>query len=218
MSWFQLPFTYISSDSSSDEEIEYKTFGSSDYAIGYKIKRKKVEFSFSLVKTKMENDDDDESVKPKKKNVESTTFVKPKRENVESAFSSVKPKMENDDESYSLCKENNFPPCATSSSIKPKRKNVESTTFVKPKKENVESAFSSVKPKMENDDESYSLSKEMPKALDQALETAIGNIIPLQVKYPRLPKPPKQVLGLVCKKSVPQVKHNYQGKGKKPME
>ena len=82
----------------------------------------------------------------------------------------------------------------------------------------------------DDDDETYTLSKEFPKALTQALGSALSNMkkIPVPEKPARLPKPPKQVLGLACprmwstfenqRKSAQKAKHNYKGKGKKPME
>lgn len=80
-----------------------------------------------------------------------------------------------------------------------------------------------------SDDESYTLSKELPKELTTALESALVNMKwPAPEKPARLQKPPKQVLGLACprkqlsfdnkRKSASKAKHDYQGKGKKPME
>lgn len=112
-----------------------------------------------------------------------------------------------------------FPPCASSS------------TTMKPNKK-----ISTPAPSLEfyssssdDDDEPYTLSKELPQALTQALGSALANMKwPIPEKPARLPKPPKQVLGLACprmwstfenqRKSAQKAKHNYKGKGKKPME
>lgn len=81
----------------------------------------------------------------------------------------------------------------------------------------------------DDDDPSYTLSKELPKALTTALESALGNMKwPAPDKPARLQRPPKQVLGLACprkqlsfdnkRKTTSKAKHDYEGKGKKPME
>jgi hypothetical protein len=59
--------------------------------------------------------------------------------------------------------------------------------------------YSSSSSSDDDDDESYTLSKELPKALTTALESALVNIKwPAPEKPARLQKPPKQVLGLAC--------------------
>jgi hypothetical protein len=81
----------------------------------------------------------------------------------------------------------------------------------------------------DDDDPTYTLSKELPRALTTALESAIVNMKwPAVEKPTQLPKPPKQVLGLACprkqlsfdekRKRASKGKHDYEGKGKKPME
>ena len=81
----------------------------------------------------------------------------------------------------------------------------------------------------DDDDPTFNLSKELPKALTTALKTAISNMKwPAVEKPAQAPKPPKQVLGLACprkqlsfdekKKKASKGKHDYEGKGKKPME
>ena len=122
---------------------------------------------------------------------------------------------------------NYLPPCVSSSSSKkPKRKieTAESSDDLPTPPSYVFYSSSSY------DDETYTLSKELPKALTQALESALSNMkkIPVPEKPARLSKPPKQVLGLDSprmwstfdnqRKSAQKAKHNYKGKGKKPME
>lgn len=74
-----------------------------------------------------------------------------------------------------------------------------------------------------------SLSSELPQALTQSLEPALKNMKwPAQRKPARLERPLKQVLRLACprkqssfddkRKIAQKGKHNYQGKGKRPME
>lgn len=112
---------------------------------------------------------------------------------------------------------NYIPPCASSSStMKPNKK----ISTPAPSLEFYSSSS-------DDDDETYTLSKELPKALTQA---PLSNMkkIPVLKKPARLPKPPKQVLGLASprmwstfenqRKSAQKAKHNYKGKGKKPME
>ena len=78
----------------------------------------------------------------------------------------------------------------------------------------------------DDDDPTYTMSKELPKALTTSLDSAIVNM-----KWPALEKPskpPKQVLGLACprkklsfddkRKKASKSKHDYEGRGKKPME
>ena len=112
-----------------------------------------------------------------------------------------------------------FPPCASSS------------TTMKPNKK-ISTPASSLEfysSSFDDDDPTYTLSKELPKALTTALESAIVNMKwPALEKPSRLPKPPKQVLGLACprkqlsfddkRKKASRGKHDYEGKGKKPME
>jgi hypothetical protein len=74
-----------------------------------------------------------------------------------------------------------------------------------------------------------SLSSELPHALTQALESDLKNMKWHAQKKPARPeRPPKQVLGLACprkqssfddkRKIAQKTKHNYQGKGKRPIE
>lgn len=81
----------------------------------------------------------------------------------------------------------------------------------------------------EGDDPTYTLSKELPKALTTALKSAINNMKwPEPSKPGKDLKPPPQVLGLACprkqlsfdekRKKASKDKHDYEGKGKKPME
>ena len=77
-------------------------------------------------------------------------------------------------------------------------------------------------------DKTYQLAEELPKALSQALESAISGLkrIPSPEKAAPRPKPAKQVLCLPSPKwlamqtsqKVHKTKHDYKGKGKKPME
>ena len=116
-----------------------------------------------------------------------------------------------------------FPPSAataTSSNMKPNKK---ISAAPAPSLEFYSSSSS------DDDDPTYTLSKELPKALTTALESAIVNMKwPAIEKPSRLPKPPKQVLDLACprkqlyfdekRKKASKGKHEYEGKGKKPME
>ena len=116
-----------------------------------------------------------------------------------------------------------FPPSAsTSSNMKPNKKVSAATPA--PSLEFYSSSSSD-----DDDDESYTLSKELPKAFTTSLESALVKMKwPAPEKPARLQKPPKQVLGLACtrkqfsfdkkRKSAQKAKHDYQGKGKKPME
>ena len=118
------------------------------------------------------------------------------------------------DDSASSGWSNYFPPyVSTSSTKKPKRKM------------RTPSPSSS-----SDDDEPYILSKELPRALTQALETAILSMkkIPMPEK-PVLPtKHAKQVLGLPCPRKwngmqeqprgVHKTMPSYKGKGKEAME
>jgi hypothetical protein len=81
----------------------------------------------------------------------------------------------------------------------------------------------------DDNDPTFDLSKELPKALTTALKTAISNMKwPAVEKPTQAPRPPKQVLGLACprkqlsfddkRKKASKGKHDYEGKGKKPME
>jgi hypothetical protein len=118
----------------------------------------------------------------------------------------------------------NFPPSAataTSSSIKPNKK---ISADPAPSLEFYSSSSS------DNDnDPTFDLSKELPKALTTVLTTAINNMKwPAVDKPTQAPRPPKQVLGLACprkqlsfddkRKKISKGKHQYEGKGKKPME
>ena len=109
---------------------------------------------------------------------------------------------------------------ATSSSMKPNKK---ISAAPAPSLEFYSSSSS------DDDDPTYTLSKELPRALTTALESAIVNMKwPAVEKPAQLPKPPKQVLGLACprkqlsfddkRKRASKGKHDYEGKGKKPME
>ena len=92
--------------------------------------------------------------------------------------------MSSDSSSKASGWESYFPPCASSSSSK---KSIKKTATPAPSLE-----FYSIS---SDDDETYTLSKELPKALSQALNSAISNLkkIPVPEKPARLPKPPKQV-------------------------
>ena len=114
-----------------------------------------------------------------------------------------------------------FPPCASSSTTMKPNKKI-STPAPAPSLEFYSSSS-------DDDDEPYTLSKELPQALTQALESALVNMKwPALEKPARLQKPPKQVLGLACprkqstfdnkRKSAQNAKHDCKGKGKKPME
>lgn len=114
-----------------------------------------------------------------------------------------------------------FPPCASSSTTMKPNKNI-STPSPAPSLEFYSSSSS-------DDDERYTLSKELPQALTQALESALVNMKwPAPEKPARLQKRPKQVIGLARqrkqstfdnkRKSAQKAKHDYKGKGKKPME
>lgn len=81
----------------------------------------------------------------------------------------------------------------------------------------------------DDDDPTFNLSKELPKALTTTLKSAISNMKwPAVEKHAQAPRPPKQVLGLACprkqlsfddkRKRASKGKHDYDGKGKKPME
>ena len=81
----------------------------------------------------------------------------------------------------------------------------------------------------ERDDPTFTLSKELPQALTTALSSAIHNMKwPEPSKPTKDLKPPPQVLGLACprkqlsfdekRKKASKGKHDYEGKGKKPME
>ena len=84
-----------------------------------------------------------------------------------------------------------FPPSTATSSNK--RSNKKTSAAPIPSLE-VDSSSSS-----DDDDPTYTLSKELPRALTTALETAIINMKwPAVEKPTQLPKPPKQVLGLAC--------------------
>lgn len=89
--------------------------------------------------------------------------------------------------------------------------------------------YSSSSSSDDDDDPTFNLSKELPKALTTALESAISNMKwPTVEKPEQAPKSPKQVLGLACprkqlsfddkRKRASKGKHEYEGKGKKPME
>ena len=77
-------------------------------------------------------------------------------------------------------------------------------------------------------DKTYQLAEELPNALSQALASAISGLkaIPVPEKAAPRPKPPKQVLCLPSPKwlamqtsqKVHKTKHDYKGKGKRPME
>ena len=77
-------------------------------------------------------------------------------------------------------------------------------------------------------DKTYQLAEELPNALSQALASAISGLkaLPLPEKAAPKPKPPKQVLCLPSPKwlamqtsqKVHKTKHDYTGKGKRPME
>ena len=83
-----------------------------------------------------------------------------------------------------------FPPFASSSTnMKPNKKI--NTPAPAPSLEFYSSSFS------DDDDEPYTLSNELPKALTTALESALVNMKWPALENPaRLQKPPKQVLGL----------------------
>jgi hypothetical protein len=116
-----------------------------------------------------------------------------------------------------------FPPSAataTSSNMKPNKK---ISAALAPSLEFYSSSSS------DDDDPTYTLSKELPRALTTTLESAIVNMKwPAIEKPSKLPKPPKQVLGLACprkqlyfddkRKKASKGKHDCEGKGKKPME
>jgi hypothetical protein len=116
-----------------------------------------------------------------------------------------------------------FPPSATTStaSNKPSKKTEASPA---PSLELYTSSSSD-----DDNDPTFDLSKELPKALTTALKTAISNMKwPAVEKPTQAPRPPKQVLGLACprkqlsfddkRKKASKGKHEYEGKGKKPME
>ena len=117
-----------------------------------------------------------------------------------------------------------FPPksaTATSSSMKPNKK---ISADPAPSLEFYSSSSSD-----DDNDPTFDLSKELPKALTTALTSAINNMKwPAVDKPTQAPRPPKQVLGLACprkqlsfddkRKKISKGKHQYEGKGKKPME
>ena len=114
-----------------------------------------------------------------------------------------------------------FPPSTATSSNK--RSNKKISAAPAPSLE-VDSSSSS-----DGDDPTYTLSKELPKALTTALKSAISNMKWPEPSNPaKQLKPPPQVLGLACprkqfsfdekKKKASKGKHDYEGKGKKPME
>ena len=116
-----------------------------------------------------------------------------------------------------------FPPSAsTSSNMKPNKK--VSAAAPGPSLELYSSSSSD-----DDNDPSYTLSKELPKALTTALESALVNMKwPAPEKPARLQKPPKQVVGLACprkqlsfdnkRKTASKANHDYEGKGKKHTE
>jgi hypothetical protein len=113
-----------------------------------------------------------------------------------------------------------FPPCATSSSSRKPKKKVATPT---PPSLGFYSSSS-------DDDETYTLSKEFPKALTQALGPALSIMkkIPVPEKTVLPTKPAKQVLGLPCPRKwngmqeqprgVHKTMLGYKGKGKEAME
>jgi hypothetical protein len=116
-----------------------------------------------------------------------------------------------------------FPPSATTStaSNKPSKKTEASPA---PSLEFYTSSSSDY-----DNDPTSDLSKELPKALTTTLKTAISNMKwPAVEKPTQAPRPPKHVLGLACprkqlsfddkRKKAFKGKHDYEGKGKKPME
>ena len=116
---------------------------------------------------------------------------------------------------------NYFPPYASSSST---MKSTKKRSTPAPSLEFYSSSSSD-----DDNDPSFTLSKELPKALTAALESAMMNMKwPAPEKPARLLRPPKQVLGLACprkqlsfdnkRKTASKSKHDYEGKGKKPME
>jgi hypothetical protein len=110
------------------------------------------------------------------------------------------------------------PSASTSSNMKPNKK---VSAAPAPSLEFYSSSSSD-----DNNDPSYTLSKELPKALTTALESALVNMKwPAPEKPARLQKPPKQVLGLACprkqlsfdnkRKTAFKEKHDYEGKDNK---
>jgi hypothetical protein len=116
-----------------------------------------------------------------------------------------------------------FPPSAATATSTNMRSNKKISAAPDPSLE-VDSSSSS-----EGDDPTYTLSKELPQALTTALKSAINNMKwPEPSKPAKDLKPPPQVLGLACprkqlsfdekRKKASKGKHDYEGKGKKPME
>ena len=116
-----------------------------------------------------------------------------------------------------------FPPSAATATSSNMRPNKKISAAPAPSLEFYSSSSS------DGDDPTYTLSKELPKALTTALESAIINMKwPAPSKPAKHLKPPPQVLGLACprkqlsfddkRKKASKGKHDYEGKGKKPME
>ena len=116
-----------------------------------------------------------------------------------------------------------FPPSTATATSSNMRSNKKISAAPAPSLEFYSSSSSS------DDDPTYTLSKELPKALTTALESAISNMKwPTPSKPAKQLKPPPQVLGLACprkqlsfddkRKKASKGKHDYEGKGKKPME
>ena len=116
-----------------------------------------------------------------------------------------------------------FPPSAATATSSNMRTNKKISAAPAPSLEFYSSSSS------DGDDPTYTLSKELLKALTTALETAISNMKwPAPSKSTKHLKPPPQVLGLACprnqlsfddkRKKASKGKHDYEGKGKKPME
>ena len=94
-----------------------------------------------------------------------------------------------------------FPSCASSSTTMKQNKKISTPA------PSLEFYCSS----SDDDDNPYTLSKELPQALTQALGSALANMKwPVPEKPARLPKPPKQVLGLAC----PRMQSTFENKMK----
>ena len=116
-----------------------------------------------------------------------------------------------------------FPPSAATATSSNIRSNKKISAAPAPSLEFYSSSSS------DGDDPTYTLSKELPKALTNAMESVISNMKwPAPSKPAKQLKPPPQVLGLTGprkqisfddkRKKASKGKHDYDGKGKKPME
>jgi hypothetical protein len=118
-----------------------------------------------------------------------------------------------------------FPPCATTAIATSTNMRSNKKVYAAP----VPSLEFDSSSSSEGHDPTYTLSKELPQALKTALKSAINNMKwPESSKPAKDLKPPPQVLGLAClrkklsfdekRKKASKGKHDYEGKGKKPME